>query len=218
MAKTKLLLISTSVLLIIVLACSISFNTGGDETPVPSEAEQTLSAIYAGYTAEALAQPAQQAPAEEAPAAELAPSPTEITHTTIPGNPGSPDQEKDEIDTSNTAADRLALGDSFRLGNFERPFTQDGMVYKQENDLFYLELSEDDDFYIFSLELIGPGEDGTLSAHYGIEFDSDKDGRGDVLLWVKGRRPSRLDHRGRHGAARQQRRRGRFQPGGARQP
>jgi hypothetical protein len=187
MSRTKFGLLITSLLLIISLACSVSINSGGEQTSVPSEAEQTLSAIYSGYTAEALSQPQQasQEAAQETPAAEQ-PAPTEITHTIIPGNPGSPDQEKDEIDTSNTAADRLALGDSFRLGNFERPFTQDSMVYKQENDLFYLELSEDDDFYIFSLELIGPGEDGTLSAHYGIEFDSDKDGRGDVLLWAKG--------------------------------
>ena len=34
----------------------------------------------------------------------------EIEHETIPGNPGSPDQEKDEIDTSNTAGDKNALG------------------------------------------------------------------------------------------------------------
>ena len=115
-----------------------------------------------------------------------APAPTEIPHTTIPGNPGSPDQKKDEIDTSNTAGQKIALGDSFRLGNLERPFTMDVMEYKKENDLLYLELAEDDDFFIFSLEIVGPGDDGFLSASYGIEFDSDFDGRGDVLLWAKG--------------------------------
>ena len=83
-------------------------------------------------------------------------------------------------------AKKIALGDSFRLGNLERPFTLDVMEYKKENDLLYLELSEDDDFFIFSLEIVGPGDDGFLSASYGIEFDSDFDGRGDVLLWAKG--------------------------------
>ena len=116
----------------------------------------------------------------------LQPAVTEISHTTIPGNPGSPDQKKDEIDTSNTASDKLALGDSFRLGNFERPFTQGMTEYKKENDLLEILLAEDDDFYIFSLEIVGPGEGGFPSASYGIEFDADRDGRGDILLWAKG--------------------------------
>jgi len=188
MSRSKLILSAAALLLVISLACSVSFDSAGKEGE-QSSAEQTLSAIYAGYTAEALAKPAAEQPAAEAPAAESAaqePEAVEIEHETIPGNPGSPDQEKDEIDTSNTAGDKNALGDSFRLGNFERPFTEEDMDYKPETDLFFLELAEDDDFYIFSLEIIGPDDDGELSAHYGIEFDSDKDGRGDVLLWAKG--------------------------------
>ncbi len=188
MPKIKIILITTALLLIVSLACSVSFNNGG-ETEKQSSAEQTLAAIYADYTAEALAQGAAEQPAAEAPAGEDAaqePQAADVQHETIPGSPGSPDQEKDEIDTSNTAGDKNALGDSFRLGNFERPFTEEHMDYQQETDLFFLVLAEDDDFYIFSLELIGPDDDGKLSAYYGIEFDSDKDGRGDVLLWAKG--------------------------------
>lgn len=188
MSKTRPVFIIVSLLLVISIACGISFDNSGGVSG-PSEAEMTLQAIYAQDTMQALAsaggaQPAAQGPAPENTQEE--PAATEITHTTIPGNPGSPDQTKDEIDTSNTAGDKLALGDSFRLGNFERPFTQDVMDYKKENDLLELSLAEDDDFFIFSLEIVGPGEGGFLSATYGIEFDSDLDGRGDVLLWAKG--------------------------------
>jgi len=191
MSRNRLILCSTVLLLVVSLACSVSFNTGGEEEDQPTSAEMTLAAIYANYTAEALAKPAaeQPQPQAQAPAADSAPqepAKTEVPHEIVPGNPGSPDQEKDEIDTSNTAGNKIALGDSFRLGNFERPFTEEDMEYHQEDDLFFLELAEDDDFYIFSLELIGPDDDGLLSAYYGIEFDSDKDGRGDVLLWAKG--------------------------------
>lgn len=189
MLKTWSVMVLFALLLVSSTGCGIKIDTGRSGNEGPSEAEQTLQAIYIQYTLEALA-------AEDAnPTATLElvpavtqepPAPTEISHITIPGNPGSPDQTKDEIDTSHTADDKLALGDSYRLGNFERPFTQDTMDYKKENDLLEISLSEDDDFYIFSLKIVGPGEDGFPSATYGIEFDTDYDGRGDVLLFAKG--------------------------------
>ncbi len=188
MAKTRQRFIFIALLLVISIACGVTFDTGGDHSDAAAEVEQTLQALYAQYTLEALAAANANPPAfEQAPAATMEiPTSTAIPHTIIPGNPGSPDQEKDEIDTSNTAAQKIALGDSFRLGNFERLFTRDVMDYKKENDLLFIELAEDDDFFIFSIELVGPDDDGFLSAHYGIEFDNDRDGRGDVLLWAKG--------------------------------
>ena len=188
MSRSRSLFIFVALLIVVSIACGVSFDTGGKEADTASEVEQTLQAVYAQYTLEAMtAANANPPAAEQAPEATVeAPAPTEIAHTTIPGNPGSPDQKKDDIDTSNTAGQKIALGDSFRLGNFERPFTKDAMDYKKENDILEILLAEDNDFYIFSLEIVGPGDDGTLSAHYGIEFDTDFDGRGDVLLWAKG--------------------------------
>jgi len=198
MIKSRRVLIGIALLLVISLACGVNIDTGAKESGVDEQAvvQQTLQAVYAQYTLEAMAAANANPPAaqEQAPAAQAqapaaiqeAPAPTEIVHTTIPGNPGSPDQTKDDIDTSNTAGQKIALGDSFRLGNFERPFTQDLMDYKKENDLLNIDLAEDDDFYIFSVEIVGPGESGFPSATYGIEFDSDLDGRGDVLLYAKG--------------------------------
>lgn len=125
-------------------------------------------------------------PAEPA-VEDAAPAPVEVQHVKIPGNPGAAEVTKDEIDTSNTAGQKLALGDSFRLGSFERPFTEDEMDYYQENDLIEAKISKDDDFYYFVIEVGGPNKDsGMLSATYGVEFDTDKDGRGDVLLFAKG--------------------------------
>lgn len=49
-----------------------------------------------------------------------------------------------------------------------------------------MQLGEDDNFYYFSIRLVGPGQDGTLPASYGIEIDTDLDSRGDFLLWAKG--------------------------------
>jgi hypothetical protein len=174
-----------SMLLIFSLACGVSFDVGGDDEPDADTAvELTLQALYAQYTAEA-ASGAQNAPPEQA-AAEVK-APVEIQHNLIPGNPGSPEVTHDEIDTSNTAGQKLALGDSFRLGTFERPFTTQTMDYFGENDLIEVKISKDNDFYYIVLEIYGPNKDsGILSATYGVEFDTDLDGRGDVLLYAKG--------------------------------
>ena len=112
--------------------------------------------------------------------------PTQIAHTIMPANPGAPKQEMNDIDTSKTAGNKTAAGDSFRLGIFERPFSKAGMNYQQETDLLAMELTEDENFFYFSIRLAGAATDGTLSATYGIEIDTDLDSRGDFLLWAKG--------------------------------
>ena len=105
----------------------------------------------------------------------------------MPGNPGSPAQTKDDIDTSKTAPEKYALGDSFRLGNLERPLTETDMDYQPETDLIEISISKKSDFYYFTIEIFSGSEDGGFpSSSYGIEFDTDMDGRGDVLLWAEG--------------------------------
>lgn len=141
-------------------------------------------ALLMSFVVSCAAPAAPAAPAATAQPA--APEPTKIPHTIIPGNPGAPKQEMNDIDTSKTASDRTAAGDSFRLGIFERPFSKAGMNYQQETDLLSMELTEDENFFYFSIRLAGAASDGTLSASYGIEIDTDLDSRGDFLLWVKG--------------------------------
>jgi len=160
------------------IACSVSCSGSGE-----SSAEQTLQAIYLQDTVEALTAQEELAPAEliAEPAAEA--GFTEPEHQMMPGNPGYPELIKAEIDTSKTANEKYALADSFRLGTLERPFTETDMDYHPETDLIELTLSKSDDFYFFDIEVFSGGEDsGFPSAFYGIEFDTDVDGRGDLLL------------------------------------
>jgi hypothetical protein len=194
MSRLKGTLLIASMLLIFTLACGVGLtNSGGNTLPTQSPAEQTLQAIYTQNTIQALAsaasaQPAAPAAASQAsPQAPAAPTATSITHVNVPGNPGSPDVKKDDINTSNTASDKTALGDSYRLDNFERPFTQTVMDYSPEVDLLQVTLAKDPDFYIFNLMLVGSNTGKSFpSAHYAIEMDTNLDGRGDVLLWAKG--------------------------------
>jgi len=174
--KTFIRLAAVVLLMALVLACTVSLDWGREKEE-KSPAEQTLEALYVDQTAAAL--PVVVDTVEE----EFASVP--IIHDLVPGNPGSPDVEKNEIDTENTADTRTALGDSFRLGNFERPFTESVMAYHPELDIVKLELSAGDDFYYFTFILSGPGTDGFGAGYYGVEFDSDYDGRGDYLLWAK---------------------------------
>jgi len=94
---------------------------------------------------------------------------------------------KDEIDSSLTAPAKTAWGDSLRIDNLERPFTQSEMVYHPETDIVNVTIAEDATHYYFTFELSASAEDaGYPSAFYGIEFDTNLDLKGDLLLWVKG--------------------------------
>ena len=94
---------------------------------------------------------------------------------------------KDEVDTSLTSYLKMAWGDSLRLGILERPYSQTEMKYHAETDLVGIMVSEDDTYYYFSLELNDVDDSvGYPSANYAIEFDVDKDLKGDYLLWVSG--------------------------------
>ncbi len=105
----------------------------------------------------------------------------------VPGNLGAEARTKNEIDTSSLADRKFALGDSFHRGNFERPFTKTEMVYLPETDLIKITISRSDDFTYFEIEVFsGSEESGFPSSTYGVEFDTDMDGRGDILLWARG--------------------------------
>jgi len=103
--KLRLKLLCTVFMLFIVIACSVSFNSDKES----SSAEQTLQAIYRQDTAEALAAGQDTAGGGETVVKVAF---VEPEHQTVPGNPGSAEQTKDN-DTSKTADDKHALGDSF---------------------------------------------------------------------------------------------------------
>jgi len=167
--KTKsLAIIVISFLLLITQACSNSALESSSS--VPDEA----------ITADPAAQPETRSGSDSE---QITPTPAAV-HMITPAAPGAPEETKQEINTSSTADRKLALGDSFRLGIFERPFTAGDMVYIADTDLLEASISSDEKFFYFLLDLENSA--GHPDAHYGVEFDTDLDGRGDILLWVKG--------------------------------
>jgi len=168
-------------LMLVTMACDFSF--GG-----PSEAEQTLEALYLQQTVQGLEQPSDNA-SESSEPAEAAPTATvEVKHTITPSGPGWVSQWWVETNSSSTASQKRANGGDFLSQNLlERPFTANEMEYRPDVDLVRVELSQDDTFYYFLLHLSGVNKDtNMLSAFYGVEIDLDRDSRGDILLWAKG--------------------------------
>jgi len=178
------ILIAVIAVMVITMACEISFG-GGDKEPETSPAEETLQAIYIEQTVQAAVGDAQQDTDNEA--APEATATKEIVHSITPDNPGWISQWWMDTNSKATASQKRANGgDYFNVNLLERPFTANDMEYRPDIDLIKVELSQDQNFYYFLLHMSGknPGSN-TLDGWYGVEFDLDRDGRGDVLLWAK---------------------------------
>jgi hypothetical protein len=179
MQKHRAKLIFVSSIIILSTACANSVASGSVQNPSSTaQIPQTLTAIQPTQTLTIKA---------EQPASEGDDLSQALTHDLVPGNPDAFTAPQKDIDTSNTAGLGLAFGDSFRLGIFERPFTPETMVYQPQADLLGTSIASDDNYYYFMLQVGGntPGADFP-GAHYGVEFDTDFDSRGEILLWVQG--------------------------------
>ena len=168
---------------------AVSCIPSSDISTGESAAEQTLEAIYSAETEQAkdAAEVSEQSPPEAEDETEKETTSVEPEHKMVPGNLGAEAQTKNEIDTSNLAERKFALGDSYNRANYERPFTETEMVYHPETDLIKITISISNDFIYFEIEVFSGSEDsGFPSSSYGVEFDTDMDGRGDILLWARG--------------------------------
>ncbi len=79
-------------------------------------------------------------------------------------------------------------GDTYQRNIYERPFkenTQD--EYYPDLDITEARLSMDETWVYVDIEVYGlnPGAQ-TPTGNYGVELDLDRDGRGDLLVWVQG--------------------------------
>jgi hypothetical protein len=79
---------------------------------------------------------------------------------------------------------RAPGGDQISLNRYERPFQASTMQYLPFLDIKRAELKHQAPWFYISLWLIAPvAGRGALEPLYGVEFDTDMDGRGDYLAW-----------------------------------
>jgi len=185
-------LIILIVLLSLILACSMP-GTAANPTPAadqPAAGDQPASSQQTPQVEPPTATPQDTAlpPTETVEPAAITPTPTatQITHSITPGNPGWVTRWFTDSDSSRTAGERRAAGgDFFDKNIYERPFSQTSMDYRPDLDLTKAEISSDTNFVYVTLYLAGLNpQSNNLTGLYGVEVDTDLDGRGDYLVLV----------------------------------
>lgn len=165
------LLFSTSIFLIIVLACGLP-----QTTSTPPETE----IVYVTATAEVGA-PATEAP----PPSETVTLVPVVNHVLFPASSSPAGSVNYDVESSGTASEKRApYGDSYDINRLERPFLQD-MTYVSDLDIATFYLSEDSAWYYVTLNLVGNNPNNELGIHYGLELDTDADGFGDIVVWAR---------------------------------
>ncbi len=124
--------------------------------------------------------PASQT-SQEVPASQPAATPTAALLT--PGEPGAPTRSIRDMDSSLKAAEKRAVtGDKFLDNLYERPFTSKEMLYLPDIDINFATITSDDQFHYFSILLQAVSDGSMPGGMYGVEFDRNLTGRGDLLV------------------------------------
>jgi hypothetical protein len=131
------------------------------------------------------------APAVVEPAAELPPAEPAVPEMIMAGEPLNTDRTLEDADGSLRASEKRALsGDAILDNRYERPFSQTDMIYLPDVDIQTVKVEYDDVFFYFTLKMKGVDfGTGKFTAAYGIEFDRNLDGRGDLLVWASDPQP-----------------------------
>lgn len=169
--------ISSIVLLFLIIGLLTGCNLPIDnETAVQSGIEKTL-AVFISQTAAASTQDTIATDSiGQTPETPPLNTPNPVFHVIMPG-------EMQTIES--TIDDLLYNGDQYSIDLLERPFTPMDMQNRFDLDLQKVSMSSDNTFFYFSLLMKDINiTSKMLDGNYGIEIDTDLDGRGDYLLWA----------------------------------
>jgi hypothetical protein len=169
-----------SAAVILLLGCNLSGAAAGG-IPAATGTESTA--------------PAGSAPTETAgaPIPSDTPQPTDtllptatytIVHLMTPANTSGTTRFITDIQTKDYAAQKKAVGgDDFSTNRYERPFTAKEMVYLSDVDLTQVQMRIASPWVYITFEFAAPRAEGIGQTMYGAEFDTNKDGRGEYLVW-----------------------------------
>ncbi|MEJ2010936.1 MAG: hypothetical protein P8X64_01790 [Anaerolineales bacterium] len=153
---------------LIITSCSTSSEPSAP-SPTPLPPEQALP------TATEAAPPTATPP----------PTIPSVVHSIRPGEPGLRNSYLDDVDAQ-AGSKGISFGDIFAANRYERPFQAGDMVLRPEIDITSAEITFDEQWYYFTIDLQAPPAEGQRSPYYALEIDLDRDGRGDWLFAVEG--------------------------------
>jgi hypothetical protein len=167
-------------LLFLLLACNVSGSAAG----------VTSAASGAGSTAPAGAANTEKAgapvPTDTAQPTDM-PLPTAtytIVHLMTPGETSGATRFITDISTKPYVDKKKAIGgDDYSTNRYERPYTATDMVYLSDVDLTRVEMRIASPWVYITFEIAAPRAEGIGQTMYGAEFDTNKDGRGEFLVW-----------------------------------
>ncbi len=168
--------------ILVSLACNVpAVSSAGNSQSPANPPEQSPNPNLSSPESPGSPSPAGTTTAE-APASTVSP----ISHVLTPGNISSTGTVMYDVDSSGTASEnRAPYGDSYNINLFERPFSQNTMVYIPALDIQTFGLNADDTWYYVSIQLSGGDMNDPLGIDYGVELDTNHDGIGDYLIWAK---------------------------------
>jgi hypothetical protein len=185
MKRSSLLFAMLPLILALALACNLSSATSN---PAPASNDSGAGEISATPTAEA--PPDSSSKKTSAPPTAGPTSTNTLTATTaftgaMPGDPPAKIAYVDDIsEKSKNGENGAAGGDNFAENIYERPFNKD-MSYRLDLDISGTTFSKDANWFYVTIALGGQNPtNGKMSANYGVEFDVNKDGRGEFVVWT----------------------------------
>jgi hypothetical protein len=159
-------------------ACILSGSATGQVIVVTATKE-------AGETAGQGPGQADATPSETVPAAlpTFTPTYTIVHLATPPGTTGTTRYITD-FKTKDYAPQKKAVaGDEYSNNRWERPFTAETMEYLADVDLIRVEMRITAPWVYLTFEFVEPRAEGIGETMYGAEFDLNRDGRGEYLIW-----------------------------------
>jgi hypothetical protein len=168
---------------ILVLSCNLELASSAVSAgPSAAPAETAAATIR---TAEA-PEPATATP--EMPGQETSPQSTPTytaVHVQKPPEFSGNTRYITDIDSRDYAPQKKAPSgwDIFANNRYERPYTAETMEYLSDVDLTRVELKIAAPWAYVTFTFSAPRAEGIGRTAYGAEFDTDKDGRGEVLVW-----------------------------------
>ena len=104
------------------------------------------------------------------------------THIKTPADPGKAASSIIDFNSKPNANKKYTSEDQFTFDILERPF-DDQMTYRGDVDIQKAEIKTDSNFIYFTIYIADPDNPKIKDDKFGIEIDTNLDGRGNYLVW-----------------------------------